>query len=228
MSKFKEKIKSRVLRGQGISIKEIAKKLNVSSSSVSDWCRDIVLSEDQIKTLEQHSRDPFYGKRLSNSLRQRQARIEKTDKLIKEGVSEIGSINKRELFLIGVALYWAEGFKKDSQAGLASMDPDMINLFIGWLKECFGYTLDNISARVTVNISHKHRIKEIENYWSEVTGIPVEKFQKPFYQKFVWKKVYENQNEYHGVLRIKVRKSTDFLRKITGYIQGLRNRVVLG
>lgn len=227
MAKFKEKIEAKSLRGQGKSIKEIAKLLNVSPASVSEWCRDVVLSDDQIKLLEQHARDPFYGKRLNNSLRQKQTAIDKTNNLSKLGQSEVGNLSKRDLFIAGISLYWAEGFKKDSQAGLASMDPGMINLYIRWLRECFGYQLDNLSVRVTVNISHEHRVGEIEKYWSKATGIPLVSFQKPFYQQFKWKKVYENQNEYYGVLRVKVCKSTDFLRKVNGYIQGLRNQATL-
>ena len=222
MAKFKQKIKARVLRKQGKSIKEIAKLLLVSPSSVSDWCTDIKLTIDQITELERRARDPFYGRRLSYSLAQQAKRLEKTQKLFKEGVMEIGNLSRRELFLTGVALYWAEGFKKDSQAGLASLDPNMIRFYIKWLKECFGYKIDDLSIRVTLNVSHKERIDEIQDYWSKIIGIPTKCFQKPFYQNFVWKKVYENPNEYYGVLRVKVRKSTDFLRKIYGYIEGLR------
>ena len=76
--------------------------------------------------------------------------------------------------------------------------------------------------RVTVNISHEYRIKEIQNYWSKIANVPSGDFRKPFYQKVKWKKVYENPNEYFGVLRIRVRKSTDFLRKIHGWIEGLK------
>jgi len=54
-----------------------------------------------------------------------------------------------------------------------------------------------------------------------LTIIDKENFQKPFYQKVKWQKQYDHPENYHGVLRIRVRKSTDFLRKICGYINGL-------
>lgn len=222
MAKFVEKIRARKLRKNGQSIKEIAKLLKVSVASVSNWCRDIKLTSEQIKILELHSKDPNYGRRLTYSLQQRMKRIEKTEKLFKEGEREIGILNKRELFLAGVALYWAEGFKKDNQAGFSNMDPLMIKFFIKWLRECFNYSEDHLIFRVTANISYKDRIDDIHKYWSEVTGAQISKFQKPFFQKFTWKKVYENPDNYKGILRIKVRKSTDFLRKIYGWIEGLR------
>jgi len=222
MAKFKEKLEARRLRKQGESIKVIAKKLQVSPSSVSYWCRDVKLSPTQIKMLEKRARDPHYGRRLEYALAQQRKRIEKTKKLKKQGRKDIGNLNKRELFLVGAALYWAEGFKKDSQAGFASSDPDMIRLFLRWLNKCCGYQTKDLILRVTVNISHEYRIQEIQNYWSKITNVPNGDFRKPFYQKVKWKKVYENPNEYFGVLRIRVRKSTDFLRKIHGWIEGLK------
>lgn len=49
----KQKKLSRKLRSQGFSIKQIAKKLQVSTGSVSAWVRDIPLSEDQKYELKQ-------------------------------------------------------------------------------------------------------------------------------------------------------------------------------
>jgi hypothetical protein len=97
----------------------------------------------------------------------------------------------------------------------------MIKIFLKWLFDCCDYTAQDLILRVTVNISHKHRIEEIQNYWSTVTEIPKTAFRKPFYQTFKWKKIYENPNEYFGVLRVRVKKSTDFLRKIRGWIEGM-------
>ncbi|RJQ28099.1 hypothetical protein C4577_00090 [Candidatus Parcubacteria bacterium] len=223
MAKSKEKLKARELRAKGESIKSIAKKLRVSSSTASLWCRDIKLSQEQIKTLEQHSKDPNYGKRLAYSLKQQAERSKKIQILKETGVKEIGNLSKRELFLVGVSLYWAEGFKKDSQAGFASSDPNMINIFLKWLTDCLNYSTQDLSLRVTSNISHQYRIMDIQNYWSTITKISIKNFQKPFYQKVKWNKIYENPENYHGVLRVKVRKSTDLLRKIQGWIEGLSN-----
>ena len=98
----------------------------------------------------------------------------------------------------------------------------MIKIFLKWLFKCCGYKSEDLIFRVTANISHQYRIQEIQNYWSKITNISINSFRKPFFQKVKWKKIYENPNEYFGVLRIKVRKSTDFLRKIHGWIEGLK------
>lgn len=220
MAKSREKIIARKLRSKGKSIKNIAKNLKVSVSSVSAWCRDIELTQQQIEKLQNQAKDPFYGRRWDYILSRRRELEDKIQTLRKKGIEEIGRVTQRELFLIGVSLYWSEGFKKDSQAGFANSNPEMIKLFIKWLNTC-GYTRNDLLIRVIANSSHKGRIKEIEKYWSQITGVPVTNFRKPFFQHVEWKKVYENSNEYFGVLRIKVRKSKDFLRKIHGWIEGL-------
>ena len=225
MAKFKEKLKARELRKRGESIKVIAQRLGVSVGSVSRWCRDIELSQEQLRALEQRSKDPFYGKRMQYLIRIKKEKDRKIKRLKNEGIKEVGLISKRELFLTGVALYWAEGYKKDTRVGLGSSDVMMIKFFIRWLKDCFGYSLEDLSFRVTVNIEHKHRVDDIQNYWARKLGVSRNKFGKPFFQKTKWKKVYENPENYFGVMRVRVRKSTDFLRKIYGYIEGLRLQV---
>lgn len=224
MAKSKQKFEAIELRSNGESIKSIAKKLNVSVGSVSVWCKNVVLTIEQLKTLEKNAHDPNYGKRLQNSQKQRNQKEFKIQNLLDIGEKEIGKLSKRELFLVGIALYWAEGFKKDTQVGFANSNAKMINLYLKWLYECCDIKKEDLIARITVNISHKNRSDEIQDFWSKSTGIPLENFRKPFYQQFKWKKIYENPNDYYGVLRIKVRKSTDFLRKIHGWIKGLGNQ----
>ncbi len=222
MAKTKERRLAREMRKGGESIKVIAKKLKVSPGSVSAWCKDIKLSDDQIRELERRAKDPHYGRRLSYALEQQRKRKERAKRLMKAGMEEVGKLTKRELFLVGVALYWAEGFKKDKQVGFANSDPTMVKVFIKWLVECCGINLRDISLRVTLNISHEYRINDVQEYWAKVTKIDKRFFQKPFYQQVKWKKTYDHPEEYFGVLRIKVRKSTDFLRRIHGWIEGLK------
>lgn len=222
MSKSVQKIKSKELRNQGKSIKSIAKELGVSVSSVSVWCRDVELSPSQKKVLETNARNPYYAGRgiyLKNLKKRTDLKVKRLERF---GIKKIGKLAKKELFVAGAALYWAEGFKKDSQAGLASLDPDMVKFYIKWLKVCFGYKNEDLIFRVTANISHKRRIEAIEKYWSNELKVPQNQFKKPFFQNVKWKKTYENPNEYYGVLRVKVRKSKDFLREIYGYIEGLK------
>jgi len=63
MAKSEQKIKARLLRKKGISIKTIAKELSVSTGSISSWCRDIPLTAKQILQLQKNKTNPYYGRR---------------------------------------------------------------------------------------------------------------------------------------------------------------------
>jgi len=225
MAKSKERIKARKLRRKGESIKKIAKLVKVSVSTVSLWCRDIELTDNQVENLRKRQTDPFYGKRLDYYLKKKKEFNIKLINLKKEGIDSIGRLTKREVFLIGTALYWGEGFKKDSLVGLATLDINIAKFFIFWLNKSFGITTKDLLLRVTANISYKNKIDKLEMYWSKELKIPVNQFSKPFFQDVKWKKEYENKDNYHGVLRIRVRRSIDLLRKIFGYVMGISQNV---
>ena len=223
MAKSKLKFEAREFRSKGESIKSIAKKIGVSTSTVSLWCKDIKLTKEQILQLEKNAKDPHYGMRLAYSLKQQNNRKIKEKVILKNSKELIGNFSKRDLLIAGTALYWAEGFKKDNMVGFANTDPEMIKFFLSWVLNCLEISPELIKLRVGINEHHKYREKEIQEYWSKTTNIPMQFFYKPYYQKVVWKKEYDHPQEYFGTLRIRVLKSTDLLRKIKGLIMGIKD-----
>jgi len=222
MAKSTEKYAAIKLRSEGQSIKYIAKQLNVSVGSVSIWCKNVVLTTEQIDNLQIQGKDPFYGKRLEYSQKRKAEVARLTSLLSSLGANDIGNVSKRELFLVGIALYWSEGFKKDKQVGFSNSEPEMIVLFIKWLTYCCKIPSRDIKIRIAINSSHMYRIDAVHQFWSKKTDIPLKNFQKPTFQNIVWKKLYENESTYHGVARIRVAKSTNLLRRILGSIQALK------
>ena len=90
-----------------------------------------------------------------------------------------------------------------------------------WFKNCCKVSNNRFSFRVGINEIHKDRVKKVEKYWSQLTGIPLSQFNKVSLKKTKIKKIYKNYNEYYGTLRIKVRQGTRLRRKIDGWIEGL-------
>jgi len=223
MAKSKLRLKARELRREGQGIKTIAHALEVSSSTVSLWCRDIELTAEQIVMLELRAKDPFYGKRLKYLTALKEKNNKHIQELREKGILDVGTLTERELFVGGICLYWAEGFKKDNQMGFSNSDPTMIRFYITWLEHCCKISKDRLKLRVGVNECYKNKINEIQLFWSEVLNIPISQFQKPFFQKVTWKKVYDNPSDYHGVLRVRVSKSSELLRTMFGWIEGVKN-----
>ena len=139
------------------------------------------------------------------------------------GIKEIGGLIPRELFLVGVSLYWAEGFKHrdESALGLATLDPKMAKLYVYWLVKSLGVIKDNLLFRVTANEAYRGKVGEMERCWADFLEVGLDQFRKPFFQKTKQVKKYANSENYHGVIRIRVRKSLDLLRKMRGWMAGL-------
>lgn len=221
MAKSEEKIQAQKLRERGQSVKEIAKRLKVSKSSVSIWCRDIQLTKEQIAILDTRQKKGAYRGRLKGAQMQKTRRLEKAERLRKEALKEVGQLNKRDLFIAGIGLYWGEGNRKWHISGLGNSDPEMIRFIMFWFKNILGVNKNRMSLHVGINQIHKNRIKDVERYWSRITGISKKQFTKTSLQKVKNKKIYKNYNSHYGTLHIRIHRSTDLQHRIRGLIDAL-------
>ncbi|MFQ5661808.1 MAG: hypothetical protein ACE5F2_00965 [Candidatus Paceibacteria bacterium] len=225
MAKSELRIKANSLRRQGKSIREIVSILNVPLSTASYWCRNIQLTKKQQELLVSRQNSRSYAGRLKAVERLKKQRIDVTEKLKDEGRKEIKKLNNREFFMAGIGLYWGEGYRKHETVGFTSKDEKIIKFIIPWFKKFLKIKTQDFILRVSINKSHKDRTKEIENYWSLVTKIPIKQFTKASLVKPKQKKVYELPNNYYGTLRITIRKSRAKHRKFMGWIEGLYKNI---
>ncbi len=222
MAKSLQRLQARRLRRLGKSVKDIARDVGVSKSSVSLWCSDIELTPEQIAHLIKREGDgAAKGRQVAARLKKAERR-QRVDRFCGIGLNKIGQLTNRELLLVGASLYWAEGNKKQRMVVFANSDPDMIKVFLKWLEICNGVTKDRLSPYVGINQTHKKRISLVEKYWSELTGIPLDNFTKPSYKKVKNAKIYENFEDHYGTLFVRVKKSTNLHYEILGYIEGLK------
>lgn len=216
-------LEARKLRSKGVSIKSIARELKAARSSVGHWVRDIVLTEEQLVLLKQSELNGKEKGRLKAAI----IKKEKRSNLVKEfnvlGGEEISYISSRELLLIGLALYWAEGSKnnRDRRVEFCNSDPIMIKLFIKWLVDCFGVKNEDLRGIVGINQIHTFRVEQVKRYWLSISGIPLEQFRKTSLKKAKSRKIYDNMDNHFGTLCIRVAKSTNLYYKIMGLIHGL-------
>jgi hypothetical protein len=224
MANITKKYQAQELRRKGWSISEIAQELAMhKSGSISKWCRNIILTPKQIERLVMKREAGSYKGRMIAVERKRKIRIKEEKFLRNEGLKEIGVISNRDLFIAGIAIYWSEGYTylDGDQVGFTNSDPKMILLMLKWFEEICNVPKDRLSLSIRINQIHKNRIKDIENYWSELTDIPLLQFNKTVLIKSKAKKVYPNPESYFGTLRIIVRQGTQLRRRINGWIEGL-------
>ena len=222
MAKSELKFIARKQRSEGESIKVIAKNLSVSPSTVSLWCRDVELTPEQIEKLRQSRIKGGYAGRMKGARMQYQRRLDKIERFKKEGVKEMGKLSDRDLLISGLALYWGEGAKKARNVRLSNSDPRVIKFTVRFFKKIFGIKNNEITAYIGINKIHKERIKEVENFWSKVIGIPKEQFTKTTLIEAKNQKNYSNFSNHYGTVTIKIRKSSDLYYRIMGLIEGLK------
>lgn len=213
---------AQLLRKDGFSITSIAKRLDVSKSTVSMWCRDISLTERQIQRIAEQSKHHATLVLLRAAEIQRKKRHDRVQEALREGAKDVNHFSRRDQHMVGLGLYWGEGYKKGSQEfGFTNSDPLLIRFYIGWLKNIFNITTERLILRVSINENHKHREDEVSKYWSKATGVPLNQFTKTSFIKSVTKKKYGNDSKHYGTLRIKVRKGTQLRRRVLGSLQKL-------
>lgn len=221
MAKYQLRIEARKLRSKGVSVKEIAKKLGIARSTASVWVRDIILTVEQLETLQKASIKGAALGRLRSALLQKQRRLERIEESRRYGIEAISSLTKRELLIAGLALYWGEGSKKGQEVEFCNSDPKMIKFLLLWLQKCFNVSIHEIKCCVGINEIHAERDQIVREYWSNATGIPLHQFRKTSLKKVRNAKVYENFNDHYGTLTIIVANPSRFYFKIMGMIEGL-------
>src|SRR4051812_37261358 len=125
--KTREREQARQLRReQGASIKEIARRVGVSVSSVSTWVRDIELTAEQHAALQ--LRNVAYDRQMSGTWKQAAAR--RAQRLAYQTEGREASRLGEALFVAGCMLYWAEGAKHRNTLRFTNSDPEMVRLFV--------------------------------------------------------------------------------------------------
>jgi hypothetical protein len=216
------------LRKQGLSYSEILKQVSVAKSTLSLWLRSVGLTNTQKQRLT--------AKKIAAIKRGGKSRIkdriEKTIDIQNRAHEEIRKIkiDNNYLWFMGIMLYWAEGSKYKAHnisqgVCFSNQDPFMIRMFLLWLKKCLLINSDQIRFDIYIHENYQSNLESVRKYWAKVTGHSCDKFDKIYYKRHkVNTQRYNIGNNYFGLLRIHVRKSTDLNRKISGWTEEICRR----
>lgn len=223
IAKQKERQKAIELRQQGLSYREILAQIQVSKASLSLWLKDVTLLPGHAYRITE--------KRLASArrgaLKRKEERVALTKEIKDKARKEIGRLSTRELWLIGIALYWAEGSKEKeygpgSRVVFSNSDPYMVKLFLKWLLEIIKIPKERIYLSIYIHESHRNNLEKAVNHWSKYTGFPTKAFNKIYFKKNKISTKRRNIGEnYFGLLRISVTESSTFNRRIQGWTEGI-------
>jgi hypothetical protein len=134
---------------------------------------------------------------------------------------DVGDISKRNLKLIGAALYWAEGYKTDlaRDVEIVNSDPCMIKLMMRWFREICNVPENKFKIRIQIHDASN--IKDGIKFWSRITGIPSDQFTKSYIKISPSSKGKSGNRHPRGVCHVRI-ADTDLLFKIKGWVEGLK------
>ncbi len=207
------------MREKGFSLSEISKKLNITKSTLSLWCKDIILTESAILKIKTKGKLKSVRGLLRYSELKRRERIDRNILQKQEGAEMVANLSNRDIFMVGLGLYWGEGYKESNgEMGFTNSSSVMINFYIKWLN-LFKVSKDDLIFRLTINNFFKNYEKDIKSFWINYLNIKENQFSKTTIIKTNLKKAsVKNKEKYKGILRVKVRRGLSLKNKILGAI----------
>ncbi|WP_030616090.1 hypothetical protein [Streptomyces achromogenes] len=210
--------RARELRLQGWTYDRIQAELGCSKSSISLWVRDLPKPEPRYTPEEQRA---LMNEGLAHL---RAARDREREETKRRAAAAVGRLSDRELFLVGVGLYWAEGAKdkpydRRENVTFVNSDPGMIKVFLKWLDLL---QVDREHLRFNVMIHENADIEGAERYWADLVSADTSAFYKTTIKRHNPRTARKNTADtYRGCLVIKVLKSADLYRRIEGTWYGI-------
>ena len=176
----KDKEKAVQLRKKGFSYGEISKKLKIPKSTLSYWLRNIELSKSSKDILKKKGIEKSTTALIKRNKEQTKKAQEKAELIQNKSILEINKIGKKELFILGVALYWGEGYKKGANGSkwkcvdFTNSDSEMIIVMMRFFREICN--VPDSKFKVQLHTYKNKDEEKIIKFWSNLTKIPKSQF----------------------------------------------------
>jgi hypothetical protein len=138
-------------------MKEIARLVGVSLSSVSYWVRDVPLTTDQ--------RNELLRRMSANGRAAAAAGRSVAARKIRLAYQECGrrqAKHREALHVAGCMLYWAEGSKERNSVQFVNSDPAMVRYFVTFLRAYYDVADDAFRVDCNLFADHVERQRAIE------------------------------------------------------------------
>ena len=217
----------------GKSYNEITKLLGIPKSTLSGWFYNLQLSEQSKKRLQLRVHEGSMKGLIRKNIRQTVEAQKNAKTLRKKANLEISNLSKKELLILGAGLYWGEGYKraiiKNGKArtyhpvSLSNSDPKLVVAFLKFLREICEIREEKL--RAGLRIYQHQNAEQLLQFWSKLTKIPKERFEKFYYgvsKSSLGKRPFNILP--YGTIQIRV-NSTNTYHKIMGWIEGIQNNI---
>lgn len=217
------------LRKQGNSYSQINKLLKIPKSTLSYWFNDLKISERAQSKISSRAHKLSIEGLIRRNKNQTILAREQAEKIRRLAHMESYKFLKDPLFLTGLSLYWAEGYKKGADGSkwksidFANSDPEMIKVIMKFFRRFLGINDSRIKIQL---MAHRNvDIDKAVRFWSNLTQIPKEQFIKTSVAISKSSKNRRNPKSLtHGTVHIRINDVKLFFR-IIGWIDGLKEKI---
>jgi hypothetical protein len=220
--KLEKQYEAKKLRLEGRSLRDIAKLLEVSPTSVSSWTKDIELSDKQKENLR--NKNPITSLnpevRLRGTKNSAAIRKKNRDEFFKQGYKE-AQINN-DLHIAACMLYWGEGSKSNGTASITNSDPNVLSIFTKLLINYFNIDKEHIKIGINCHLGNGKTQQEIEEYW--ITHLDISKSNMHKTTIVPNKESRKKKIHIYGMCRVYVNR-IEILQRILGSIKYYSDRL---
>ena len=224
-----DKFKAYKLRVGGKSYNEIQKLLGVPKSTLSAWFADLELPEKAKERLAQRTYQKSVSAILKHNRAQTHIAQQNARNTRKTARADIRQLTERDIFILGVSLYWAEGYKRPKMingkiktnhpVSLSNSDPGLAKTFLRFLRETCGVPEEKITGEIRVYEHHNESY--LLNFWHKTTDISFNRLKTIKNGVSISSQKMRHLNTLpYGTIQIRV-NSTQLYHRIMGWIEGL-------
>lgn len=176
MAKLQQRALAVKMRREGQSYSYIQKRIGVSKSTLSNWLKEIPLTDTRLRELRDFNPVRIEKTRQTKLLKKKTRRDS-----VFEKIKQDFKTNKKPIFREGFYLYWGEGTKTaEYTVALTSSDPAIIKCFISWLS-ILGVSKEDM--RVKVHMYSDQVESEVLKFWIDKTTLQKGQFYKTYIKK---------------------------------------------
>lgn len=199
MARKLDREKALEMRKREMSYSQIKKALGVNKSTLSYWLKDYPLSEKRIRELRDS--DLKIEKYRETVRKKREARL---DVFYNEEKVKLFPVNKRDLYLAGLFLYWGEGAKNVARGKLtvSNTDPAVIKFFMYWLENSLGVPKGKM--RIQLHLYSDMDIDKEISFWAETLRVDRGQFTRPYIKESLSSKINHKGGFGHGTCNLGV------------------------
>src|SRR4030043_1228160 len=108
MARTKDMLNAQALRRKGMSLQEISDRVGASKGTLSAWCRDIALTENQIQRLVRNKQSGLRLGQLRAAENRRQRRKLLEEQEMRNGLERYSRLSESEVFAAGIGAFLPE------------------------------------------------------------------------------------------------------------------------